>query len=107
MCLKVRAEFRGLPCFLYGHSMGGLIAVRAGRRNPGLFSGMVLEAPLAKFHADVTTAEYVVAKLAGWLLPTARSFRDPNKMLDSVTCVNCSCFSKWGTLSKNRSHFSC
>ena len=73
--LKVRAEFRGLPCFLYGHSMGGLVAVRAGRRNPGLFSGMVLEAPLAKFHADVTAAEYAVAKLAGRLLPSARSFR--------------------------------
>jgi len=71
----VRAEFRGLPCFLYGHSMGGLVAVRAGRRNPSLFSGMVLEAPLAKFHADVTSAEYVIAKLAGWLVPTARSFR--------------------------------
>ena len=77
MCLKVRAEFRGLPCFLYGHSMGGLVAVRAGRRNPSLFSGMVLEAPLAKFHADVTTAEYVIAKAAGWLFPSARSFRDP------------------------------
>ena len=49
--------------------------MRAGRRNPGLFSGMVLEAPLAKFHADVTAAEYAVAKLAGRLLPSARSFR--------------------------------
>ena len=68
--------------------MGGLIAVRAGRRNPGLFSGMVLEAPLAKFHADVTTAEYVVAKLAGWLLPTARSFRDPNEMLSFSFSLN-------------------
>ena len=35
-----------LPLYLIGHSMGGMIAVRAVLRHPGYFSGMILNGPL-------------------------------------------------------------
>ena len=27
-CTKVKAVFKGVPCYIYGHSMGGLLAIR-------------------------------------------------------------------------------
>ena len=37
---------QGLPLFLMGHSMGGLIALMAAMQNPTLFDGLLLTAPL-------------------------------------------------------------
>ena len=36
----------GLPMFLYGHSMGGMIALHTLTRNSAFFRGVVLEGPL-------------------------------------------------------------
>ena len=47
--LRARQEeglFRGRPTFLYGHSFGGLVALRHLQAHPGRFRGAVLSAPL-------------------------------------------------------------
>ena len=36
----------GTPMFLYGHSMGGMIAVTTVIRNGAFFRGLILEGPL-------------------------------------------------------------
>jgi acylglycerol lipase len=71
----VRLEYKGLPCFIYGHSMGGLVAIRCIRRNPGCFKGAVLEAPLIKFPEEINWAEYYLGKLAGYFFPSFTSLR--------------------------------
>ncbi|HYJ78870.1 MAG TPA: alpha/beta hydrolase [Longimicrobiaceae bacterium] len=38
--------FAGLPVFLLGHSLGGLVAIRHLQAHPGVFRGAVLSAPL-------------------------------------------------------------
>lgn len=38
--------FSGLPVFLFGHSLGGLVALRHLQAHPGSFRGAVLSAPL-------------------------------------------------------------
>ena len=77
--LRYKALYRSLPCFIFGHSMGGLLALRyleisfwnyilvfkryfaeavvigillfrAVQRNPKMFRGMVLEGPLIKVY---------------------------------------------------------
>ena len=45
-CKKKRAEHPGVPLFLMGHSMGGLIALMAALENPNFFDGLLLTAPL-------------------------------------------------------------
>ena len=43
---NVQDQHPDLPLFLIGHSMGGMIAVRAVLRHPGFFTGMILNGPL-------------------------------------------------------------
>ena len=43
---NVQDKHPDLPLFLIGHSMGGMIAVRAVLRHPGFFTGMILNGPL-------------------------------------------------------------
>ena len=45
-CERKRKEHPDLPLFLFGHSMGGLVALMAGIKNPNLFDGLLLTAPL-------------------------------------------------------------
>ena len=41
-------RFRGLPLFLFGHSMGGGIAAAAAAKEPSLFAGVVLSSPMIR-----------------------------------------------------------
>lgn len=41
-------QWRHLPMFLYGDSMGGAVAIQVHRRHPALFDGAVLLAPMCK-----------------------------------------------------------
>ena len=43
---NIQDKHPDLPLFLIGHSMGGMIALRAVLRHPGFFTGMILNGPL-------------------------------------------------------------
>ncbi|HET6762171.1 MAG TPA: alpha/beta hydrolase [Longimicrobiaceae bacterium] len=62
-----------LPLFLYGHSLGGLIALRYLQTHPQLpFRGAVLSAPLLGFHIRPPRWKTALAAVLNRLLPTAR-----------------------------------
>ncbi|XP_078490700.1 monoglyceride lipase-like [Ciona intestinalis] len=42
----MKKKFPGLPIHLYGHSMGGALSLLAAHQNPGLFTDVVLSAPM-------------------------------------------------------------
>lgn len=58
-------KFPGLPLFVLGHSMGGLISLKALLVEPDLFKGAVLMAPLVE--ADPSLASPTSVFLAKWL----------------------------------------
>ena len=60
-----REEFPDVPLFVLGHSMGGLISLKAVLAEPELFAGAVLMAPLVE--ADPSLASPMSVFLAKWL----------------------------------------
>ena len=65
----MQAKHPGLPLFILGHSMGGLITLTADLENPGLFSGVVLSAPLI-IGANDNSINRVLGGLGSKLCPT-------------------------------------
>ncbi|WP_187326920.1 alpha/beta fold hydrolase [Martelella lutilitoris] len=61
---KVEGKMPG-PCFLLGHSLGGLIALSVAEQAPGRFAGLVLSAPFVGIRHDRYPA-FVVGAMA-WL----------------------------------------
>ncbi len=45
-CAEMRRRYPGAPLFAVGHSMGGMILLRACLNHPDLFKGVVLQGPL-------------------------------------------------------------
>ena len=45
-CMKMAETYPDLPTFIIGHSMGGMITLRAVLRFPSFFNGMILNGPL-------------------------------------------------------------
>ena len=41
--VEMKVELQGLPMFLYGHSMGGMIAVASVMKNPSFFYSCLVE----------------------------------------------------------------
>lgn len=46
--IKVQPEYEGLPCFLFGESMGGAVALKIHLKQPNVWDGAVLLAPMCK-----------------------------------------------------------
>jgi len=72
-CSAVAKKYPGLPLFLVGHSMGGLIALLTilKTQESGLFSGMVLMGPLIALDpAMATPMKVFMAKAASRFLPS-------------------------------------
>ena len=61
-CKRKQRQYPGVPLFLLGHSMGGLIALTADLQNQGLFSGLALTAPLIMGGDDNP-----INRVIGWL----------------------------------------
>lgn len=63
----------GRPLFCYGESMGGAVAIQAARRDPALFAGLILLAPMAGFDASELPHPLVqaVGRALAWLVPWA------------------------------------
>eukprot|EP00095_Tigriopus_kingsejongensis_P004390 maker-scaffold93_size381549-snap-gene-0.13 protein:Tk04390 transcript:maker-scaffold93_size381549-snap-gene-0.13-mRNA-1 annotation:"monoglyceride lipase" len=75
---KTKMDFKGLPVFLYGHSMGGNVALRTVLQNPNIFKGMILEGPLIKISDDlVTLPKLMLAKLVQLVLPELQTEKLP------------------------------
>lgn len=51
--IKERPSFKSLPCFLFGESMGGAVALKAHLKQPNTWNGAVLVAPMCKIAADM------------------------------------------------------
>lgn len=51
--IKARPEFKKLPCFLFGESMGGAVSLKAHLKQPEAWNGAVLVAPMCKIAADM------------------------------------------------------
>jgi len=85
--LRYKALYRSLPCFIFGHSMGGLLALRAVQRNPKMFRGMVLEGPLIKSVAEFTPASVMALKLTNLLYPDYEAVEFPLEQVSSDTTM--------------------
>lgn len=69
-CDDVRAGHPDLPCFLVGHSMGGMIAIKSAMSRPRFFTGVVLMGPLIKVNAsEATPPRIFLARLVARILP--------------------------------------
>lgn len=64
-----RADFPGKKVFVYGHSLGGLIATSYVMQHQAELAGLVLSGPLLVLPSTVSDGEKSAAKLFGTLLP--------------------------------------
>jgi len=90
-------EFEGLPFFLHGESMGGAVAIELSLRNPGAYTGMVLQAPMCKIGDKIKPPGFVISILrraANWFperawTPSAdvnpNAFSQPEKLKEAMT----------------------
>jgi acylglycerol lipase len=68
-----QARAPGVPVFLFGHSLGGLVSTTyALERGAGL-AGLILSAPALQLPADIKPSELRAAKLFGTLTPGLRA----------------------------------
>lgn len=91
--VKQREEFRGLPTFLYGESMGGAVAIKAHLFDPNLWDGAILLAPMCKIADHLVPPAFVVflLKALALIFPTWKivptkdicevCFRDRKKLM--------------------------
>eukprot|EP00245_Coleochaete_scutata_P013628 TRINITY_DN560_c0_g2_i1.p1 TRINITY_DN560_c0_g2~~TRINITY_DN560_c0_g2_i1.p1 ORF type:complete len:346 (-),score=51.01 TRINITY_DN560_c0_g2_i1:837-1730(-) len=89
--VKGEESYSGKPYFLYGESMGGAVALKIHRKEPRLWDGAILLAPMCKISDDMYPPWIVVQALIflarlfpTWkLVPTrdvcAQAFRVPEK----------------------------
>jgi alpha-beta hydrolase superfamily lysophospholipase len=66
---QARAEHPGVPLFVYGHSLGGLIGTQYVLAHPEDVDGLVLSGAALKLPVDVTGAQIFAARLFGTILP--------------------------------------
>jgi acylglycerol lipase len=58
--IKERPENKGLPCFLFGESMGGAVALKAHLKDSSMWDGAVLVAPMCKIAEAMYPPWYLV-----------------------------------------------
>ena len=85
---EVKTEYPGLPMFLYGHSMGGMISVSTVLRNPSFYAGLVLEGPLIiPDPHEVTPTRLLLGRLISPVLPELQMGRVRVEQVSSDTAV--------------------
>ncbi|GLU04739.1 hypothetical protein SLE2022_218710 [Rubroshorea leprosula] len=99
--IKGRPELRGLPCFIFGQSMGGAITLKVHFRDPHGWDGLILVAPMCKISEDVLPPAAVLKAMTflSKVFPTAKlapqidlaelAFREPSKKEMAVYNVIC------------------
>lgn len=63
--VKENPEYRNLPCFLFGQSMGGAVALKVHLKQPHAWSGAILVAPMCKIADDMVPPKLVKTILIG------------------------------------------
>jgi alpha-beta hydrolase superfamily lysophospholipase len=77
---KLSAEYPSLPRFVFGHSMGGAIAIKFILKFPGSVSGMLTTGAAVKISDDISPFLQKIAGFAARILPTL-----PAENLDAST----------------------
>eukprot|EP00252_Welwitschia_mirabilis_P018303 TRINITY_DN4067_c0_g1_i1.p1 TRINITY_DN4067_c0_g1~~TRINITY_DN4067_c0_g1_i1.p1 ORF type:complete len:400 (+),score=74.65 TRINITY_DN4067_c0_g1_i1:66-1265(+) len=52
--IRGKPEYKDLPCFLYGQSLGGAVALKIVLKQPNAWNGAVLNAPMCKIADNIT-----------------------------------------------------
>lgn len=65
----VHQKYPGVPVFLYGHSLGGLLSTEYALAHPSSIDGLVLSGPALKFMPGVTDGQKSGARLFSAILP--------------------------------------
>ncbi|KAF7803512.1 caffeoylshikimate esterase [Senna tora] len=84
--VKEDPKFRGLPCFLYGESMGGAICLLIHFADPKGFDGAILVAPMCKI-SDKVRPRWPIPQILSFLarfFPTLAIVPAPDLMYKSV-----------------------
>lgn len=81
-----RPEFEGLPCFLFGESMGGAVALKAHLKNPSMWDGAILVAPMCKIAETMYPPWYLVKIMIALahIIPKAKLV--PNNNIATIGC---------------------
>jgi len=66
---KMKDAYPDLPIFLFGHSMGGGLAILLAYQNPSLFKGVVLSSPLIAKNREMTWIRVLLARLFHAAIP--------------------------------------
>ncbi|CAN6451626.1 unnamed protein product [Victoria cruziana] len=79
--IKGRPLIRKLPHFVFGQSMGGAVALMLHLKQPSMWDGIVLVAPMCKIAEDIMPPDFMVmiGKVLSVALPKAKLF--PNQDL--------------------------
>lgn len=89
--IKENPEFNSLPCFLFGESMGGAVALKTHLKQPKAWNGAILCAPMCKISEQMVPPKLVVKMLIAManvlpknkMVPTQdigdAAFKDPKK----------------------------
>jgi alpha-beta hydrolase superfamily lysophospholipase len=67
---QARRQYPGLPLFLFGHSMGGLVVTHYTLAHPGAAAGVVLSGPALRLGADATAGKRFAVQLLGRIWPS-------------------------------------
>jgi len=59
----------GVPCFLFGHSFGGLVAAKTALAEPGPYKGLVLSAPFFGLGLEVPRVKVIAGRVMSRLYP--------------------------------------
>lgn len=70
-------EASDLPVFLFGHSMGGLVALLYVLNHDPELQGLLLSAPAIEVNPDLAPLLRPFAQVLGWLFPTLPTVRSP------------------------------
>lgn len=67
---RARRLHPGVPLFLFGHSLGGLVVTHHALAHPGQAAGVVLSGPALKLGADATAGKRLAVQVLGRIWPS-------------------------------------
>jgi acylglycerol lipase len=88
-CDKIRNRMPGKPVFLFGHSMGGLIATHQLIDRQSDYRGAILSAPALIIQDGISPVKIIISQILARVAPQAGLLRlDPNLLSHDPEAVN-------------------